>query len=205
MRCGTPFLAGDPADEGHHRPWPGRPRVRESTDSLGLGWGRVPDVGVDAVLDHVHPGRVQRRVRRQHVVAHAGTHRDHRIGGLHGGALHPQRHLVAAAELFGLPRPQRFQRMRRQHVRDAVQQRGEMPGHAGVPGVRMHHRRIGGGIGHPKVRRQRRQRGVGVLAARGRADGRTRPGAAPPMQCTSTSHRWRNWATSSVTCTPAPP
>ena len=31
------------------------------------------------------------------------------------------------------------------------------------------------------------------------------PARTEPMQCTSTSHRWRNWATNSVTCTPAPP
>lgn len=31
------------------------------------------------------------------------------------------------------------------------------------------------------------------------------PGRGAPMQCTSTSHRCRNWATNSVTWTPAPP
>ena len=53
--------------------------------------------------------------------------------------------------------------MRREDVRHAMQQCREVPSHAGVPGVRMHHAGTGGGIGHPKIGRQRRQCGVGVL------------------------------------------
>ena len=70
---------------------------------------------------------------------------------------------VAAAELLGLPRSQRLQRVCGHHVRDAVEHRGQMSGHAGVPGVRMHDAGLGGRVGHRQVGRQRGQRGVGVL------------------------------------------
>ncbi len=63
------------------------------------------------------------------------TDRDHRVGGEVRGPLHPARQPVAAAELVGLPRPPRLQRVRRDHVRDAVQQPGEQPRGVGVPGV----------------------------------------------------------------------
>ena len=97
---------------------------------------------------------------REDVVAHAGADGDHRVGGLDGGALHPRRDAVAAAELLGLPRPHRLERMRGQHVGDAVQQRGEMAGHAGVPGVRVHDGGPGRGVGHDEVGGQRRQAGL---------------------------------------------
>ena len=102
----------------------------------------------------------------QHVVAHARADRDHRVGGLDRGALHPRRHPVAAAELLGLPRPHRLQRMGRQHVRDPVQQRGQVTGQPGVPGVRVHHRGGRGRVDHHQVRRQRRQCRVGALERR---------------------------------------
>ena len=94
--------------------------------------------------------------------------------------------------------------MRRQHMGNSVEQRSEVTGEPGVPGVRVDHRGRGGVVDHVQVRGQRHQcrvraseRGIGlrdVAVSRG-----------APMQCTSTSHSCFSWATSSVTCTPAPP
>ena len=109
-----------------------------STDSPGSGSaGYQTSVSIPLRTTCTRFG-IQRRVGAQHVVAHAGADRDHRVGGLDRGRLHPRRHPVAAAELLGLPRPHRLERMRGQHVRDAVQQRGQVPGQPGVPGVRVH-------------------------------------------------------------------
>ena len=84
---------------------------------------RAVELGVDAVVDHVHPRRVERRVGRRG--------RPRRIPALTAmtasarlvrGPLGPRREPVAAAELLGLPRPLRLQRVGGDHVRDVVQQ-----------------------------------------------------------------------------------
>ena len=54
-----------------------------------------------------------------------------------GLPLGPGRDPVAAAELLGLPRPGRLERVRGQDVRDAVQLAAEHAGQVGVPGVRV--------------------------------------------------------------------
>jgi len=90
---------------------------------------RVVERGVDPVVDDVHPGRVQRRVAVEDVRAHAVAHGDHGVRGLVRGALHPGREPVSAAELLGLPRPPRLQRVRGDHVRHPVQHLGQVPGH----------------------------------------------------------------------------
>ncbi len=203
------LLPGDPPDEGDDRAGRVDAELRPSTDSaprralLACATGYQTSVSIPLRTTCTRLGS-SAGIGLQHVVAHARADRDHRVGGLDRGLLHPRRHPVAAAELFGLPRPHRFERMRGQHVRDAVQQRGEVPGQPGVPGVRMHDGGLRGGVGHHQIGRQRRQRRVGALERRvGLVHDRARRGA--PMQCTSTSHRWRSCATSSVTCTPAPP
>ena len=61
-----PLLPGDPADERHDRALRvdaelGQHRV------VGLRLGRIPDLGVDAVVHHVHPVGVQRGIGPQHV------------------------------------------------------------------------------------------------------------------------------------------
>ena len=109
---------------------PGRGRRRR----LRRGCHRLD---VDAVVDHPDLGRVHLRVAAQDVLAHALRHGDDRRRRLVGGLLHPGGEGVAAAELLGLPGPQRLQAVGAEHVRDAVQQRGQVSGHVGVPGVRM--------------------------------------------------------------------
>ena len=66
------------------------------------------------------PGR--RRVGVEDVAAHPLAHRDDRVGALRRDPLAHGRQRVAAAELLGLPRPQRLQGVGGHDVRDAVQQ-----------------------------------------------------------------------------------
>ena len=58
---------------------------------------------------------------------------------------------VAAAELLGLPRPVRLERVRRHDVRHVVQQGAEMAGQIGVPGVGVQDVAALEGRGHPQV------------------------------------------------------
>ena len=123
---------------------------------------RIPQRRVDSVAHHVNSLRIQPRVGVHHVGAHARTHRDDGIGVLDGVAFRPTRHLIATAELLGLPGPQRFEGVGGQDVWNVVQASGEMPGGTGVPGVRV--RDVGAcrSLRHPKIRREHRQRRIGV-------------------------------------------
>src|SRR5690606_18367892 len=122
----------------------------DAREGVGAGVGAVQG-GVDAVVDDVHPVRVEGRVAAEDVVAHGAGDRDHRVGGLDGGALGPAGQRVAAAELFGLPGAQGFQRVRGHHVRDAVEELGEVAGEIGVPGVRVDQLAALQGGGHGQV------------------------------------------------------
>ena len=153
-----PLLPGDPADEDHRGP------VRvdaELAHPVGVG-ARRPVVGVDAVVHDVDAAGVDGRVAAQHVVAHRRRHRDHRRGRFVRRPLHPGGDRVPAAELLGLPRPQRLQRVRADHVRHAVQQRGEVAGEVGVPGVGVDQVRAGAAVGDREVDAEGAQRRVGV-------------------------------------------
>ncbi len=133
-------------------------------EHVGVGvWGVL--LGIDPVVDHPHLVRVHRGVGRQHVGLHSVGHRDDRRGAFHGVALAPGRQRVAAAELFGLPRPKRLKRVHGQHVRDAVEQRCQVCGHVGVPGVGVHQVDVAHGGHHRQSRGDRLQRWVGVLQA----------------------------------------
>ena len=125
------LLAGDAADEEDEG------AVRVDADPLQCGRVVVGAVhaGVDAVVDDVHPVRVEGRIAGEDVGAHAVGDGDHGVRGLDRGALGPAGQGVAAAELLGLPGAQRLQRVRGHHMRDAVEQLGEMAGEVGVPGV----------------------------------------------------------------------
>ena len=113
------LLPGDPADEDHR----GTVRVDAVLAHPVRVLDRRPQLGVDAVVDHVHLGRVDVGVGAQHVVAHRRRDCDHRGRGLVGGPLDARGDGVPAAELLGLPRPQRLERVRADDVRDVVQQR----------------------------------------------------------------------------------
>ena len=134
--------------------------VADDPDSFGINAGiRRPDVGPHAVGDGHHGG-----------------------GGGDGDPLGPRGQRVTAAELLGLPRPQRLQRVHGHHVRDAVQQRREVA----RPGWRT---RCGSARGpRPRPRRpstgRRRKREARRPAGPERAGGRQqsagpRPGSAP--------------------------
>ena len=89
-------------------------------------------------MDDLDPVGVDRGVGPQDVLAHAGAHGDHGVGGLVGGALDPGRDAVAAAELLGLPRPHRLEAVRGEDVRDVAHEAREVAAHVGVPRVRVH-------------------------------------------------------------------
>ena len=118
--------------------------------------------------------RVDRRVRGQHVPLHAPGHRDDRVGGLDRGALAERGQRVPAAELLGLPRAQRLEAVRGDHVRHAVQQLGGVAGEVRVPGVAVHDVGARAAGRHLQVDAHRAQRGVragqlGRLRVRGDA------------------------------------
>ena len=81
-QVGDALLPGDPADEDHDRTV--RVDAEFGQHRLVVGGHGVPDLGVDAVVDHVHPAGVERRVGVQDVAAHAGAHRDDGVGRLVG-------------------------------------------------------------------------------------------------------------------------
>jgi hypothetical protein len=95
----------------------------------------APTFDVDAVVDDAHPGRIDLRVAAEDVGPHAGADRDHSGGVLVRELLDAAGDGIAAAELLGLPRTQRFEAVRGEDVRDSVQLGGEMPGEVRVPGV----------------------------------------------------------------------
>ena len=163
QQVGDAFLPGDPPDECHHRPAAvdaevGEHRLpREQTPTARPG--ATPRCR-SRCARHA-PGRdpasdrpaTRRRACPELTAMTASAAVTARL-------FHPRRDPVAAAELLGLPRPQRLQRVRGQHVRDVVEHCGQLPGQAGVPGVGVDHAGLRGGIGHHQIRRQRRQRRV---------------------------------------------
>ena len=145
---GQALLPRDPADE-HHRRLAGVDAV--VAHPVGVVDAR-PALGVDPVVDDVDLAGVDVGIGVEHVVAHRCRHRDHRGRAEVRRALGERRERVAAAELLGLPRPQRLQRVGRDHVGDVVQQTGE----SGRRGWRT---RCGSGRGRcPRSRRRSRGR-----------------------------------------------
>ena len=153
-----PLLAGDPADEDHAR----AVRVDTQLAHPSRRVHRLPVLGVDPVVYDVHPAGVDGRVAAEDVVAHRGADPDHRVGCFVRRPLGPAGHGVPAAELLGLPRAHRLEAVRGHHVRGAVQQRGEVAGHVGVPGVRVHDLGPFAAAHHLEVHPERADRRVGV-------------------------------------------
>ena len=136
---------------------------------------RLEDVGaavgavllrVDAVADHAHALRVDCRVAGEKVAAVLGGDGDDRVGRFEGGALAPARERIAAAELLGLPRPQRLEAVHRGDVRHAVNELREVPGEVCVPGVAVDEVGITEGGGHREVDRDRAESGAKRLGPR---------------------------------------
>jgi hypothetical protein len=152
------LLAGDAADEQRVR------AIRldaEPADDVRV-LDRPVGLGVHPVADDLHPSRIQVGIGVEHVGLHAVADRDHRVGREVRRPLHPGRQPVAAAELVGLPRPARLQRVRGDDVRDAVHEGGEEPGGIGVPGVGVHEVGPGQAGGHLDVDAESLQRPVRV-------------------------------------------
>ncbi|MPM19878.1 hypothetical protein SDC9_66305 [bioreactor metagenome] len=153
-----PLLPGDPADEGHVRA--GQVDA-EPLDDVGVRVGGEL-FGVDAVEHHMDLLGVQLGVGLEDRRPHAVRHGDHRGGAVVGGALGPGRQVVAAAELFLLPRAVRLEGVGGDDVGDLAEDAAQVAGQVRVPGVRVHqvqpvrqrgdHRQIGaedpqGGVG----------------------------------------------------------
>ena len=83
------------------------------------------------------------------------------------GALHPAAQMVARAKLLDLPRPQRLERVDRQHRRNVPQLLGQKAGHIGVPGMAVDDIGVEGVLGHRQAALKRVQRAgetrVGVV------------------------------------------
>ncbi len=101
---------------------------------------------------------VDLRVRAQDVGALGLGHRDHGVGRLEGDALAPARQGIATAELFGLPRAQRLERVHRGDMRHAMDELGQVPAEVRVPGVGVDEVGVAHGGGHRQVDRRGAQR-----------------------------------------------
>jgi hypothetical protein len=133
----------------------------EPVENVGAGVGSVL-VGVDPVVDHLHVGRIDGRVGRQDVAPHGRRHGDDRVGVFDRSSLRPAGQGVAAAELFGLPRPQGFETVSRHHMWDPVEQFCQMACQVGVPRVGVDEIRPGRRLCHAQINRQCLQCGVRV-------------------------------------------
>ena len=114
---------------------------------------------VDAVVDHLDPRRLDRRIAGEQIAAHPLRDRDDRVGRLERGPLAEGGERVAASELLRLPRTQRLEAVHRRDVRDPVQQPRQVPGEVRVPGVAVHDLGALHSGGHREVDRHRLQRG----------------------------------------------
>lgn len=79
------LLPGDPPDESHIRPGEIHP------DPLQNVGGRIGVVhlGVNAVVDHLHPSRVHGRIALQNVLPHRVADGDDSVSGFEGKAFGP--------------------------------------------------------------------------------------------------------------------
>ena len=165
------LLTGDPAHE-HHRRFHRIDAVLLQSAGPRV-WAVL--IRVDAVVDDVNPRGVDRRIAAEDITAHLRRHRDDGVGPLDGGPLAEARRGVATgAELFGLPRPQRLKAVGRHHVRDAIQELGQVAGEVRVPRVAVgdpralhpsSHRQVDGHrLERPGVRRRPGKLGPRLIA-----------------------------------------
>ena len=126
-----PLLPGDATNKKYVR---ARFVDTELMQGVGAGIGRV-DRGIDAVVHNVDFAWIDLAVVGENVRSHALAHRDDGIAVLVTRGLNPRRDLVAAAELFALPWPQRFEGVRGEYVGHVVEQGRDVSGEVRVPGV----------------------------------------------------------------------
>ena len=206
QQVGQPLLPGDPADEDHARAGPGRCRAASSTSVPGPG--AYSSVSMPLWTTWTRSG-VDRRVGGEHVAAHARRETAMTASAAsQRGPLGPGGERVAAAELLGLPRPQRLQAVRGHHVRHAVQQLGDVPGEVGVPGVAVHE--VGARARRRPSPGRRRACAAPALAPASPAGSRyaVTPGSVARRRRSSAPGRRRARRSSRArysTCTPAPP
>jgi hypothetical protein len=106
-------------------------------DDVHVG-SALPQLGVDSVVHHVNSVGIEGGIRLEDVGTHTRTHCDDRRRAFVRLLLSERRDPVAAAELFGLPRPHGLQAVRGDDVRHTAEQRRQMAAEVGVPGMRVH-------------------------------------------------------------------
>ena len=149
-----PLLARDPADEDDRRAVRVDPVALEH---VGAAIGAVL-VGVDPVVDHARPRRVDRRIAGEDLGEVRRRDGDDRVSRLERRPLGEARERVAAAELLLLPRAHRLEAVHRRDVRDPVDELREVAAEVRVPGVAVDElgaRRPGG---HREIDRERLER-----------------------------------------------
>lgn len=156
-------MAGDAADERDDGLGGVYAEALDDTVALRVTRGdAVPVFRVDAVEHDVDLVFVDVRVGLEDRFLHAGGDTDDRVGVFHRVLLGPGGDVVTAAELLALPRAVRFQRVGSDHVGDTVQEASKVAAQAGVPGVRVDHVDVVGGMRHPETSGQRLDRAVGL-------------------------------------------
>ena len=111
---------------------------------------------IDAVVNDANAvGRD--RIFVVHIALHRFRHGDHAIGGLVGDALDPARRRVRRAELLRFPWTMRFERVRGEHERDALQLLAKTAAEMRVPRVTVDDVHAGERAGHHEILQQRRK------------------------------------------------
>ena len=138
-----PLLSGDATHEQDVRAG----RVDPVGDELVDGGVRREEVGVDAVVNHLHSRRID-LVQAQHIAPSLPADGDDAVRRLERVPLDPARQVVAPAELLALPGPQRFERVQRDHQRNTTRLTDQAPAEVGVPGMAVDQVRVGAIGGH---------------------------------------------------------
>ena len=131
---GQPLLPGDSAVEQGERPVC---LDAEAGQRLGRRL-RFVDVRVDPVVDDMQTVGVNPRIAAQHVLAHALRDRDHRVRAFDRCLLAERRQGVAAAQLLGLPWPERLEAVDGHHMGDRPHELRQVTSEVCVPRVAVH-------------------------------------------------------------------
>jgi hypothetical protein len=94
-------------------------------------------VGIDPVVNDLDTFRIDIKQSLDVTFGFGGDGND-RVRHFERGFLNPHRKIITAGELFALPWPQRFERVRRDHERNSVIQFRENAAEMAVPSVTMH-------------------------------------------------------------------
>ena len=206
QQVGDALLPGDPPDERHDGPAAVDAEVGQHRPGrrIPAPAGYHTSVSIPLRMTCTRLGSSV-GVDPQHVVAHTGADRDHGVGGQSPRSAPPtttpgsRRRAARPSTAAAAPANARSAHggCRRATRPDARPSRCTRCGNARRWPPRRH---------WPSPDRTTTSTAPGWRrAAARRAGRRTRPGAARPCSARRPAHNRRSWATSSVTCTPAPP